>query len=139
MPRRTKVTWKVDRKKHAPIKRRPYYPDASVPEDKKELFERMLVPGGLFLVKNVLRVETGFDAVQFPYIIESWYATDAIVAKPGQLAMYAGTVRVEEEGGKGTAHGIVRVPRHSFIINGGRYLVLNLNWLDPVVGQEKIQ
>jgi len=127
---RKQITWKVDRKVDTPPRHRPYYPDVSVDEAMRETYERCLVPGAMFFLRTQLRVvsDGSFMPGPHPYANESWYGGDAVVGDKGNVAIYAGEVRVEESTGKS----LIRVPRHSFIINGGRYLLFNLNWLEPV-------
>lgn len=129
-PRR-QITWKVDRKTDTPSRKRQYFPDVPVEEQAREKYERSLTPGSMFVLKTILRVmpDGGQEPSPFPYVGESWYANDPVAGATGHVAIYAGLVRVEER----TSGGTIRVPRHSFIINGGRYLVQNLNWLDPVI------
>ena len=129
---RKQVTWKVDRKAEAPTRPRQYFPDTPLRDEDKERYEKCLVPGGMFVLKLALRImpQAGFEPPPHPYAIESWYVTDTVAGNKGAVALYAGTVRVEEQSGKG----LIRVPRHSFIINGGRYLITNLALLEPVAG-----
>ena len=124
------ITWKVDRKVNPPVRKRQYFPDAPLAEEVREKYERSLVPGAMFVLKTTLRVmpDNGQEPPPFPYAIESWYTTDVVAGAVGHVAIYTGQVRVDEVYAKGP----IRVPRHSFIINGGRYLVTNLNLLDPV-------
>jgi hypothetical protein len=134
MPVRSKhkrVTWKVDRKVDPPTRHRQYIPDVPIPEEAREKYETNLVPGTMFVLNHTLRVmpDNGREPPPFPYAIDSWYVNDIVIGAPGHFAIYAGTVRVEETTGKGT----VRVPRHSFIINGCRYLMFNLNLLSPAL------
>lgn len=127
---RKQVTWKVDHKADQPVRKRQHFPDTPIPEEAREKYERSLIPGAMFVLKTTLRVQPnhGQEPPPFPYLAESWYVTDPVAGMPGHVAIYAGTVRVEEM----IAKGPIRVPRHSFIINGSRYLMYNLNWLDPV-------
>lgn len=132
------VVWKVDRHVDPPTRRRPYFPDSPIPEELREVYEKHLQLGELFVVKATLRVDPdhGREAPPYPYAIEAYegtwvtpkYATDHVAAQEGDMAIYAGQVRVEEQAGKG----LIRVPRHSFIIRGGRYLLTNLNLIKPV-------
>ena len=127
---RKQITWKVDRKVDPPTRHRPYYPDVPIAEPMRETYERCLVPGAMFFLRTQLRVmpDGSYMPGPHPYVHESWYGADAIAGDKGSVAIYVGEVRVEESTGKS----LIRVPRHSFIINGGRYLLSNLNWLEPV-------
>lgn len=128
---RKKVTWKVDRNQDKPLQPRLYEPDVALSSEFHEMYQKNLVPGGMFSLKLTMKLcqtQTGYQDPPFPYIRESWYTTDSIVGTSGQLAIYAGPVRVEEK----TGNGLIRVPRHSFIINGMRCLVTNLALLEPI-------
>lgn len=127
------VVWKVDRHVDPPTRHRQYFPDSPIPEELREVYEKHLKLGELFVVKATLRVapDLGREAPPYPYANEgsSYYvAADHVAAQEGDMAIYAGQVRVEEQAGKG----LIRVPRHSFIIRGGRYLLTNLNLIKPV-------
>jgi len=128
---RKQITWKVDRKVDSPPRHRPYYPDIPIDEALRETYERCLVPGAMFFLRTRLCIvpdTTLFAPEPHPYVYESLYGGDAVAGNKGNVAIYAGQVRVEESTGKS----LIRVPRHSFIINGGRYLLSNLNMLEPV-------
>lgn len=129
---RKQITWKVDHKTDPPIRRRQYFPDSPIDEASRGKYEKCLIPGGMFVLKTALLVpprNSGFEEPPFPYAIEALYVTDTPAGLAGDVAIYTGTVRVEEHAGKG----LIRVPRHSFIIRGGRYIMTNLNLLDPVI------
>lgn len=128
-PPKKQIIWKVDRQVDSPP-RFIYFPDVPLAEEVREKYERSLIPGAMFILKTTLCVmpDNGREPPPFPYAIESWYANTTVAGATGHVAIYAGQVRVEAQIGKGP----IRVPRHSFIINGGRYLVTNLNLLDPV-------
>jgi len=124
---RKQVTWKVDRKVHAELPVRSYIPDAEVPQEHLEKLDGKLVPGTLFtLVRPMAQEKNPYvKPGPHPYVMESWYPEAYPV---NSLAIYAGTVRVEETKGGNT----FRAPRHSFIIGGVRYLTTNLNNFVPV-------
>lgn len=124
------ITWTVDRKADPAPKSRQYFPDAPVDEPMREAFERSLVLGAMFFLRTQLRVLPDGNSAPgpHPYVGESWYTLDPVAGEKGNMAIYAGEVRVEES----TGRSLIRVPRHSFIINGGRYLVTNLNWFEPI-------
>jgi hypothetical protein len=124
------ITWKVDRKASPPTRHRQYFPDVPIPEELREVYEKHLMPGELFVVNTTLRVapDVGREPPPYPYVIEYGYGDEHVAAQKGDVAIYAGQVRVEERAGKG----LIRVPRHSFIVRGGRYLLTNLHWLKPV-------
>ena len=126
---RKQVTWKVDRKAHAELPLRSYVPDVDIAPVHKEVLEGKLEPGTLFLLLRSMGPEKNpyVKPGPYPYIQETWYP-DSYPAN--SLAIYAGTVRIEEAKGGNT----FRAPRHSFIIGGVRYLTTNLNLFTPVQG-----
>ena len=129
MRTKKQVTWKVDRQAHVELRPRAYVVDTPLDDVNKELLEGKLVPGNLFALRSVMEVDRN-DKVKpspYPYLYPGWYAERGFNVYT--LAIYAGTVRVEELK-KGT---LFRAPRHSFIISGSRYLVTNLNVFEPVV------
>lgn len=108
------------------------------PLEKPELYEGRVVPGSLFLLQRnmeVVKPMRGYKAPPVPYIQESWYtqATGAAyginVIPRDTIAIYAGTLRVEEANRAGLS---IRALRHAFIIDGLRYITLNLNCFLPV-------
>ena len=125
-PGRKQVTWKVDRKAHVELPIGSYIPDAEVPPEHMELLEGKLELGALFFILRPMAQEKNpyVKPNQHPYIQESWY-TDSYPVN--SLAVYAGTVRVEESKGGS----VFRTLRHSFIIGGVRYLTRNLNLFKP--------
>ena len=126
--KRKQVTWKTD--KIIVLSMRPYIPDVNLDSAEKiELFKKSLYLGGLFVVNEPLTIHEMFQykPPAYPYLIETQYAIEARV-RVGACAIYAGPIRVEEY----TRKCIVRIVRHSFIINSCRYLLTNLNLLDPV-------
>lgn len=133
MPVRNKhkrITWKVDRRIDPPQLHRRYVQDAPLTSEMAEALEGKLVPGAMFTVNHDMCAMDmqGTTPPPFPYLIEAWYPDFAVV-KSGSLAIYSGTARVEEI--KNSA--VFRAPRHSFIINGTRYLVTNLNYFIPAL------
>lgn len=63
---------------------------------------------------------------ELPYLNESYAGRQLF--PPGTLAVYTGQVRVEE----GRLGDTVRVPRHTFLVNGVRYMTTNLLLFQPV-------
>lgn len=109
-----------------------------VPLEKPELYEGRLVPGALFLLQKDLEVVKpmrGYKQPPVPYVQESWYNYQAgaaygiSVLPRGSIAIYTGTVRVEEASRAGLN---IRALRHAFIIDGRKYITLNLNTFLPV-------
>ena len=126
---RKKVTWKVDRRLEPRQKPpRNYAQDVALTPDHAAELDGKLVPGELFVLTTALEVQDshGYIPPPHPYLIAAWYPDRAVV-HVGSLAIYAGLVRVEEL--KGST--ILRAPRHSFIINGCRYLLTNLHHISP--------
>ena len=125
-----RVTWKVDRRVDQPLQPRRYVQDVALSEESAALLEGKLVPGSLFTIRSNLEVQDtrGYKPPPFPYLIESWLAGKSTI-KAGSIAIYAGIVRVEEVQNATT----FRAPRHSVIINGSRYLLINLNHLFPAL------
>ena len=116
----------MDRKAHAELPIASYLPDADVLPEHMELLEGKLEPGTLFfLVRPVAQEKNPYAKPgPHPYILESWWPEAYPV---NSVAVYAGTVRVEEAKGSST----FRTLRHSFIIGGVRYLTRNLNLFKP--------
>lgn len=123
-----KVTWRVDRTFNKEPRTRQYIPETPLTEEHQEVLKDKLLVGNLFRTNRVLEIDNGHYAKisSFPYLYEGWYSDRGYPINT--LAVYAGLVRVEELKGTST----IRVPRHSFIILGKRYLVINLNLFFPV-------
>jgi len=112
--------------------------DKELPTDLKPVYEAAMQPGSMFATLVDLQVQVLNKDVTpppFPVLEQHWPRTwdpaydklkSCIPAKA--LALYAGQIRVEEEGKQGK----LRVIRHTFIINGGRFIVTDLNWIQPV-------
>jgi hypothetical protein len=97
--------------------------NAHSPEAKAILKEKLLFPGALFQMTCALcdaANEPGCVAPPFPYT--TWSYSQSAPIQPGDLAIYAGTCRVEERAGVG----LVSILRHTFIVGGGRRIV-NIN------------
>ena len=108
----------------------PYFPDPP----SAQAFLDALQPGAFFLllfdvgVSDTYR-EHDYEQPEFPYIEHRAFATGA-VASAGTMAVYMGTVRVEEEL-RGKAGKTIRSLRHSFLIAGKRYLARDLHIFQP--------
>lgn len=84
---------------------------------------KLLFPGALFQVTCALcdvANEPGCAGPPFPYT--TWSYSQSAPIRAGDLAIYAGTCRVEELAGVG----LVSILRHTFIVGGGRRIV-NIN------------
>lgn len=134
--RRNKVLWQPSQMTAVELPLRRYISDVSVKSDNVELFERSLSIGGLFITNSLLAIAelVYHRPARHPYLIEvrAWSAAsmaNVTHIKVGEVAIYAGLCYVEEEANKRR----LMVARHSFIINGGQYILTNLNLLNPVV------
>ena len=133
--RHKKVLWKTDRTVDSPARPVPYMGDTTVPPDRIDDYERCLYAGALFIVKKPLITATlgrGYSPPPHPFLVESIHAFSPTVWD-GSIAIYSSIVRVEEQHRGLRDGGIVRVPRHSFIISGTKYLITNLALVDPVI------
>ena len=130
---RKKVVWKKPEElpqENVEAKLRPHIKGDSTAAEEVP-FAPFLYGGSPFVVERDLEqmhIANDVLAPPFPYLQRPWMG-DKIVVKKGALAMYAGTVRVEEAG----KHSNLRIVRHTFIVGGGRYIVPNLTWFKPLV------
>lgn len=135
---RKQITWKLDVTHTTHTIAREYFPDIPIDPRHREKIEKCLVLGSAFFLKSALTSRTwplNYKQPPFPYLVETitiQTASPNLVANIGSLAIYIGTVRVEELITRNKYNRLARVLRHCFIINGGRYLLTNLNLLDPV-------
>ena len=139
MKRRAPVVWKKDPALGVPVKKQPiprrHQKEEDVPESDRELYENAFVPGHLFAVVEDLEVQPlppGVIPPAYPPLQKAyknaWKNNGSLLAEKGSIAMYVGSMRVEEEGKQGR----LRLIRHTFIIGNGRFMVPNLNWVYPV-------
>jgi len=133
---RKQITWKLDGTTPRGNTSREYFPDIPIDPQHREKIEKCLVHGSAFFLKSAMALRTwplNYKEPPFPYLIETIHALWAnIIASTGSIVIYTGTIRVEELVKQNKNIRLARVLRHSFIINGGRYLLTNLNVLDPV-------
>ena len=133
---RKQITWKLDGTDTTRTIAREYFPDIPIDPLHREKIEKCLVLGSAFFLKSAMArrmLPPNYKEPPFPYLVETIPTSyPNLVASTGSLAIYIGTVRVEELVKRNKDIRLARVLRHSFIINGGRYLVTNLNLLDPV-------
>lgn len=132
--RRNKVLWQPNQMMAVELPLRRYVSDVSVKSDNVELFERNLSVGGLFITNSLLAIAelVYHRPACHPYLIEAVMISSSMTSahiKVGEIAIYAGLCYVEEEANKRR----LMVARHSFIINGGQYILTNLNLLNPVI------
>lgn len=122
------VNWKVaESYRQPPPEPRYYASDVPLSAENEKLFEGALEPGNLFLVCAALDAQDprGYIPPPYPYLIETWNNPPQICR--GSLAVYAGTIRVEER----KDNMLFRGKRHAFIINGGMFITRDLNWFKP--------
>ena len=132
-----RVVWKEPEAARVPnLRPHPLYPSVELPSAVVDEYMVALVPGGLFVTKVVLmsdeRYSRGYERHEFLYVYHdpyAWqYGTSSVVYPAGTLAIYAGQHRVEETGRAGDK---MRVPRHTFVIGGVRYLTADLHDFKP--------
>ena len=122
-----KVTWKVGPAVKRELFPRPYVPDAELHPEHLAALEGKLFPGSMFVTRRYMAVEnsSNLKPAPYPYLFEA-FAGDGF--PESSIAIYAGTVRVEETNGST----VIRTPRHTFIIAGKRFLTTNLNNFSPI-------
>lgn len=123
-----KITWSVAKASRRPGLPRQYSPDISLTKKTAQSLEGKLYVGAIFTTLSAMYTPEvpGNTPPPFPYITKAGYSDHADVPK-GAVCIYAGIVRVEELNGSTP----VRAPRHSFVINGRRVLIINLNLFKP--------
>ena len=107
--------------------------DADLNRDLIEKMQPHLVVGSLWTIEVPMSPDnrfTGPDYVQheFKYIQPNGYFFAEDKYPPGTVAVYLGTTRVEE----GRFGSLLRVPRHTFLIEGIRYMTASLRHFSPV-------
>lgn len=150
------INWKPNTitDNHVVLKPRNYKPDIKIDEYHFQLIKNYLFVGAAFVIReeqctcDYSHYDKTLQSPPFPYINCS--STKARrggfgqhntpfgggpsnslcnVFSIGTLAIYTGIVRVEER----SKTNLIRIPRHSFIIAGSRYLVTNLNYFIPIM------
>lgn len=121
-----RIQWNAGHKSGPRPQQNQYYSDVELPVEKKELYEKHLTPGALFVTVTPVAPSNSIASTSYRYLIQAWYTSET--KNPGTLAIYLGQVRVEESVGRTTR----RVLRHSFIVDGCRYVVIDLNLLKPL-------
>ena len=138
-----KVVWKDGPQSH--IKKllpHPYVEEVKLPTDLVETYMVSLVPGGLFRLRYDMRSSDDmyppgvYERHEYPYITSSPRYTHAVgpgaaTHRAGSVALYAGQVRVTESGSRRGE--VLRLTRHSFIIDSVRYLTCNLHDFEPIL------
>ena len=127
---RKNVAWKTGEKPTGIRKEhRHYTPDTPLRPGKEEVYERALVPGNMFTTMHPMSPQMDpayFYPSTYPYLIADMH--DPKIPW-GAVAIYAGMTRTEEL----RMGSLARVPRHTFIIEGRQYLLMNLNLVSPVI------
>lgn len=125
MRRSNKVVWTAPKEVlvAAPKARRHHHESPQTEEARKLVERGILRPGALFISLVALAdtvVQPGTVAPPHPYTSPIWHGGGVIGV--GDLLIYVGTVRVEEQGKQGT----IRVLRHTFLAGGG-IRIIDLN------------
>lgn len=125
MRRSTKVVWTAPKEALvAAPKARQHRHEAPQTDEARKLVENgMLRPGELFVSLLTLQdsvVPPNTMAPPYPYTTPIWYGKGVVGI--GDLLIYVGTVRVEEQGKQGA----IRVLRHTFLAGGG-IRIIDLN------------
>lgn len=134
-----KVTWTAQNHKKPELSPHPFIPEMKLPSEYIDTYMVHLIPGSLWTTSCDLFLEFRFETLGYYKQHELRYVTNDLnkirYAKApdfpkGTIAIYSEQVRVEE----GTTTGsIIRIPRHTFIINGIRYMTVNLTDFTPVL------
>lgn len=123
--RHKKVVWTAPKEvlTAAPKARRHHHESQMTDEAQALVKNGILQPGGLFVSLLALQdaaVPPGEVPPPYPYTRPTW--NEKGVVGPGDLLIYVGTVRVEEQG----KQGMIRVLRHTFLAGGG-IRIIDLN------------
>jgi hypothetical protein len=123
MKRRGRITWKVEGGIPARAARlHPYVPELELTPEQAEFLSLHLTLGSLWTSRAVMSVDkryTSADWIRHEYDYLTFGGWSGTCFPVGTLAVYAGTVRVEEDN-RGTP---IRLLRHTFIVGGCRYMV----------------
>lgn len=134
--RRPAVAWTVapeERPVNKPVSRRHIH-DAPIAPEKIEVYASAMTPGSMWQLKFPLaheRLPPGTIAASTPVLIRPSrrHVVSGYDFLPvGSLALYFGETRVQEKKKKLQ----LQVIRHMFIIGGGKYIIPDLNWIEPV-------
>jgi len=93
-------------------------------------YEPYLTVGMMWITLNGFTVDVPVDGTPCQVLRPVWYDDESVPIKKGSLMMYAGTVRVEEREYKGR---VITVPNHTFVLNGARYVVYDVEYIKPVM------
>lgn len=133
---RPPVVWTVppeERPVNKPVSRQHIH-DAPIAPDKIEVYASAMTPGSMWQLKCPLaheRLAPGVIAATVPVLVKPTRmhtSTGYDFLPVGALALYCGETRVQEKKKKLQ----LQVIRHMFIIGGGKYIIPDLNWIEPV-------
>lgn len=131
--RRKSVTWKDPVSRMPVALPMPHLSEVQLPPELLESYSSRLTVGSLWTLRTDLKVESNYPSPrfkqhEFPYVDVASYYDPVRVAPAGSMAVYTGTVRVEETSNHNR---IVSCLRHSFLITGSRYLTRDLGLFTP--------
>jgi hypothetical protein len=137
-PRRKKIAWTVEeaeRRSKPKLVPMPYVEeqDTSTEADREHLEVGSLWYTKFELSEDNTYISSMYEKHPYPYLViaRGWiwrnpHSRYENAAVPGTPAVYMGTVRVEEQDPR--THRLLSIPRHSFMINGTRWLTRTLNY-----------
>ena len=132
---RGKIKWKDPGQRRKELRPHPYVSEVRLPDALTEKYMVNLMPGSLWITTVPLVVDERYsdkryEQHEYRYLTHDFYALDVRRRPAGTVAIYAGQVRVSEEDARGS---IMRIPRHTFLVGGVRYMTLNLAEYKPAV------
>jgi hypothetical protein len=123
-----KVVWKA---KEVEQELPSYIPSPKSSRDLEEAWRNQLSVGALWRVVNAMTQRK--IPSHIPYLMRDLYDSfpgHVTLVRAGDMALYAGTERIEEHVADKMK---IRVQRHVFIINGGKYVVTDFLNIEPVI------
>jgi hypothetical protein len=132
--RRGKLTWKVPKEEAHVLRPQPYRSEMKLPDSEVETYMTTLLLGSLWVLSEPLIVEKRYSGKEYQqhehqYLVHDIYAWPGSTCfRIGTLALYSGQVRVTESAPDGS---VMRPTRHTFIIDGAKYMTLNLRNFRP--------
>jgi len=133
--KRPRLTWKQPEAARIPeAGPHPFVGTTDLPENMVDLYNDKLVVGSMWLLSRSMTKDERYKQYkqhEFPYLAEAvWYggSQPAVPFPIGTLCVYTGTVRVEESNRNSD---IVRVLRHTFLVGGSRFMLLDLSSVAP--------
>lgn len=131
---RSKVQWVGGKKPKVPP---PYTPEVKLSETIYDDWTRNLIVGNLWFTQVALIPESMYSTNyykdlyiihEYEYLVLASWGNTVHTIPSLSPAIYSGTVRVEEDT---RTSGFTRLLRHTFIINGTRYMTRNLGDFIP--------